>query len=225
MKKQIFSLLLFLMFSINPVLAEEQDNQSIQNYDQLYESLPIIDIHYENNEDPRELEDYNKYYLRSPYPLIKLSHVLEYKAGELKPGLFLLTPRYENGYNFVIFKQNGKVVAFVPVFEKETINPELAYPKPKENIKWYKLPFVKTKRGVDYVFKPIRRPPPNPKFKLKGKLVQGKKYYVMDLFYDKYSYKMLFRVQRKDKYPDPHFQVPDYLVKPEVELLNEPEQE
>ena len=172
-------------------------------YDQIFNNLPIIDISYENNEDPLEDAEYNIYFIKSPYPLVRISSILRTRDKTIPPGYYLLTPRTQNGLSFVLFKENGKVFAIVPVYEKEKIDPLKVYPQPVKSKPKHPIlgwPFRAVKAVCAKIFNKTigkhEKPPEPPKYDLKSKTVDGGKYFEMDLYFEDYLYKLLLKVEK-----------------------------
>jgi len=168
------------------------------DYDLIYDNLPVINVKYYVNEDPDEINDYRKYI--TPYPLLRTSLVLKCKNQKIRPGYYLLTPKNEKGLDFVMFKQQGKIIALIPVYEKSLIVPQLTYKKPPApKVSMVAFPFVKlkkiTKGTLKTIFKPVLKPPDLPETKMKASYVNGGKYFEIWLYVDKYLYKMLLKVE------------------------------
>lgn len=110
MKKLILFFAFFILSSV-PVIASE-------DYDSLYEkALPFPSRLY-NDIDPYEDEDALKY-AWSPYPLFRTAADLYFKDYKIDSGYYILTPRTLKGDDYILFKQNGKVVFIIPVAKKE----------------------------------------------------------------------------------------------------------
>ncbi len=192
MKYFLIMILSFIYF--NSICLAQQLNKP--NCAEIFNNLPIIDMQYLANEDPYESLQYENY-IYSPYPLIKFSLKLQIPNKTLKPGFYLLTPRTENGYDFVLFKQNGKIQGIVPVYEKQLIYPKDVYnqqPKPKTPL--WKKPITGLKKGAIKIMGKKKKPHPLPKYAMDAHFVDGKKYFLMTLYFEEYAYKMLFKVIR-----------------------------
>lgn len=170
------------------------------NYDSIYNNLPVlVDIYYDHNEDPDENLDYQDY-VESPYPLMRVSVKLKCKDVKLNPGYYLITLKNRSNYDFAMFKQRGKIVALIPVYEKVKIDPETFYPKaekPKKSI------IGKTGSGIKaaiaFPFKPLnrfRKPPPQTRHFITSSLVDSGRYFEIYLYQEDYLYKILFKVER-----------------------------
>jgi hypothetical protein len=201
--KNIFTLLflmvLFLKFSVHPAFGQ---NLRI-NYDLIYKETPILDFMYEDKIDQEEDGDYNRYNV-SPYTLIRITDTLRCKKLVLSPGYYLVKPEKKDGYEFLIFKQNGKVIGVVPIYQKNIINPALVFPEPVKPKKPFFIAIPK-KIFIDTPKKIIARPFKGwweqkrvlvpPKAALESKVVGNGKYYEIRLYVDKYLYKSLFKIE------------------------------
>ncbi len=196
MKKILISTFIFiLIFSLNISTA----NASTKiNYDLIYKETPILDFIYEESLDPQEDKDYQGLFL-SPYTLIRTSYALQNKKIHLKPGYYLLKPATWAGYDFVLFKQKGKIKGVVPVYQKILINPEYTYRTPiKPEIPLYKKPFVFVQKIIAWPFKKVfkrRKPVLPPRSKFEAIEVDGNKYLEMKLYVEEYLYKILFKIE------------------------------
>lgn len=197
MKK--FIIILALCAGLLPLQAIALENLSVQEdvnltspYDRLYQNQPVLNFRYDENEDPQEVYDYQQY-IQSPYPLLRISMILKNKNITVKPGYYLITPRSKDGYDFVLFKQYGKIVHIMPVYEKIKINPALIYPKPpKKKTPLWKLPFVGIKKLFSPLFKKVKKPPAPKRFMVKTEMPDGGKYYSIWIYEEDMLYKMIF---------------------------------
>lgn len=169
------------------------------NYDLIYKETPVLDFMYEEGFDPEEDSDYNTYVI-SPYTLIRITDSLRNKKVFLRPGYYLVKPEKKDGYEFLVFKQKGRVAGVVPIYQKSIINPILVYNepvKPKRPI--YKKILVDTpKKIIAYPFKKIfkqKRVSAPPKSALESNVVGNGKYLDIWLYVDKYLYKVLFKIE------------------------------
>jgi len=200
MKRLLLALITCLILIARPCYAN-YGGESF--YDKIFNNLPIIDVSYENNQDPLEDAEYNIYFIKSPYPLVRLSSVLSIRNKKIPPGYYLLTPRTQNGLSFVLFKENGKIFAMVPVYEKQKIDPLKVYPppppppKPKHPILGFPVRAVKAVSGkiFDKTIGKHEKPPVPPKYMLKTETVDGGKYFLMDLYFEDNLYRMLLKVE------------------------------
>ena len=193
MKNILFTVIFTLLLVIKLAFANGDENLS---YDQIYNSLPVIEINYLENEDPDESYDYSQY-VGSPYPLIRTTSNLKNKNSTIPAGYYLLKPANINGHNVVLFKQTGKIIASVPVFEKHIINPDMVYPKPPKPKKNPFLgPFRVMKSGFQHLFGQYKKPPQPPRCAMESFTSNDGKYFVMWLYQEEYVYKMVFLIVR-----------------------------
>jgi len=208
MKKIILFFLLFIIFS-GRALAGSVD------YDEIYNNIPTIDIYYDQNEDPDEQTDYMQYF-NSPYPLIRTAFPLSCKSIKFKQGYYLLTPKSKDGFNFMMFKQTGKIIGLVPVYEKRLMTPEerqrIFPPPPKKKHSVWSLPWRGFKFTVKKMFGNYKKPPELPRVALDADIVGGGKYFEIifykeylkgyvkenskEIYKECYVYKMLFKIER-----------------------------
>lgn len=192
-RKLLCILFIFILFSTNISKAEINERK---DYEKTYNSLPALDLYFDSREDVQEIFDCQDYY-QSPYPLFRTSLTLKYKDLTFKPGYYLLTPRNYSNYEFVMFKVKGKIVGFVPVYEKTRINFKEVYkepPKPKDAL--YKRPFVAMKKGFKKVFKRYLKPPEPYKHKIETKVTDDGKYFLVWLYVKDNLYKMVFKFKK-----------------------------
>lgn len=182
MKKFLFLLLILFSFLEFSNLSCRAEDSKI-NYDLIYKDTPVLDFIYEDSIDPKQDNDYDGYII-SPYTLIRITDTLRNKKVLLKPGYYLVKPENRNGYEFLLFKQNGKVAGVVPVYQKVLIDPNLVYKEPTKP----KEPFYKK------IFKRRTVPLP-PKSALESKIADDGKYLEIWLYVDKYLYKVLFKIE------------------------------
>ena len=109
------------------------ESQATKNYSEIYKNLEPATHSYQHGIDPDEFYDV-KDAAWSVYPLLRLNASIFFKNTTIEPGYYLLTPREHKGKWYILFKQNGKVVHIIPVFERD-YTPEKFYdehiPKPK----------------------------------------------------------------------------------------------
>ena len=171
------------------------------NYNLIYKDTPILDFMYEIKLDPEEPEDYKDYSI-SPYILIRLPVKLRNKNIVLTPGYYLVKPEREDGFNFVIFKQKGRVIGAVPVYRKTWVNSEIIFPEPpKPKTKWYVKPFSALGKVIKWPFKKVlkkhKKPLKPPRAKMDFEVVGNGEYYDMLLYVENSLYKMLFKLENK----------------------------
>ena len=107
---------------IEPINAEPT-----KDYAGIYNSLSHATHSYMHNIDPEQYYDM-KDATWAPYPLLRLNSYIYFKNISIEPGYYLLTPREHKDKWYMLFKQNGKVVHIIPVYERD-ITPELFYEK------------------------------------------------------------------------------------------------
>jgi len=109
------------------------ETKATKNYAEIYKNLEPASHSYLHNIDPDEFYD-EKDAAWSIYPLLRLNSAIFFKNIAIEPGYYLLTPREHQGKWYILFKQNGKVVYIIPVYERD-YTPEKFYdehiPKPK----------------------------------------------------------------------------------------------
>lgn len=124
----------------SPEFEYPQDNiqkeisvEPTKNYAGIYQNLEMARHSYLHNIDPDQYYDM-KDASWTPYPLLRLNSYIYFKNIAIEPGYYLLTPRIHKDKWYLLFKQNGKVVHIIPVYERDIV-PELFYekhlPKPK----------------------------------------------------------------------------------------------
>ena len=107
--------------------------KATKDYASIYNNLEPATHSYLHGIDPDEFYD-EKDAAWSVYPLLRLNSAIYFKNQTIEPGYYLLTPREHKGKWYILFKQNGKVVHIIPVYERG-YTPEKFYdehiPKPK----------------------------------------------------------------------------------------------
>lgn len=163
---------------------------SSTDYQKAYDALQVPTFSYMFNTDPYQNEDYIKYRF-SPYPLLRTGVNFYFKGIVIPKGYYLLTPRQKDGADYVLFKQNGKVVFIIPVYEKGTVIPTFydRYIKKQEKTPWEKL-CDWTNKVVGRVSKDSKRSEP-PKAFIEVNDVAGNFWEVV-LYYGANKYKLLF---------------------------------
>ncbi len=115
------------------MVAPTEQVKATKNYAQIYNNLEPATFSYLHGIDPDEFYDV-KDATWSIYPLLRLNSAIFFKNITVEPGYYLLTPREHDGKWFILFKQNGKVVYIIPVYERG-YTPQRFYdehiPKPK----------------------------------------------------------------------------------------------
>lgn len=198
-----FSLLFFCGWGFaKPSFCTPKFKKTI-NYDLIYKETPILDFMYEEGLDPEQDGDYEKYII-SPYTLIRITDTLRSKNTILKQGYYLVKPKNKDGYEFLLFKQNGRIAGIVPVYQKVRINPLLVYKEPpKSKSPPYKaIPkkiFIETpKKILSWPFRKWynkRRVPLPPKSALDSKVVGNGRYLEIWLYIDSFLYKALLKIE------------------------------
>lgn len=104
-----------------------------KDYAGIYNSLEPAKHSYMHDIDPDQFYDM-KDATWAPYPLLRLNSYLYFKDRAIEPGYYLLTPREHKDKWYLLFKQNGRVMHIIPIYERD-ITPEFFYekhlPKPK----------------------------------------------------------------------------------------------
>ena len=115
------------------MIAPTEQAKATKNYAQIYNNLEPASHSYLHGIDPDEFYDV-KDATWSIYPLLRLNSAIYFKNVTVEPGYYLLTPREHDGKWFILFKQNGRVVYIIPVYDRD-YTPEHFYdehiPKPK----------------------------------------------------------------------------------------------
>lgn len=184
-------LVVLTIFLFMPLMARAE----FVDYTNIYNSLTPINIRYDFDEDPYEIEDNQKYFI-SPYPLVRLSSPLKFKNIKLPEGYYLLKPMEDQGKTFVMFKQKGKIVALIPVFAKEKINILTDYPKvPEPKKPWYKKMFPHVSEAIDNRM----NGPKVPKGFVKSYDID-QNFFQMDLYFKAHAYKMIFMFDNQSSF-------------------------
>lgn len=115
------------------VISPPTQVKATKNYAEIYNNLEPATHSYLHGIDPDEFYDV-KDATWSIYPLLRLNSPIYFKNITVEPGYYLLTPREHKGKWYMLFKQNGKVVHIIPVYDRD-YTPERFYdehiPKPK----------------------------------------------------------------------------------------------
>lgn len=182
-KKNLFYIILIFCLSFGFCCAEE-------DYFRIYEELQPADFSYIFGIDPYQNEDYVRYKL-SPYPLLRTGVDFRFKDIVIPNGYYLLTPRRQNDRDYVLFKQNGKVVFIIPVYKKELVEPgfyKKHVPQVKKNL-WNKTGDMLSNL-VGRISKDSKRTPP-PKAYIEVNEVQNT-FWELILYYGTQKYYLLF---------------------------------
>ena len=98
-----------------------------KDYTKIYNSLEKAKHSYLHNIDPDQYYDM-KDATWAPYPLFRLNSYIYFKDIAIEPGYYLLTPRMHKDKWYLLFKQNGKVIHIIPVYERDIV-PQFFYEK------------------------------------------------------------------------------------------------
>ena len=128
MKRLLYLLLIsFVLFSI-PANAETDED-----YIEIYNNLMPAKFSFIHGIDPDQYYDMQSY-AYTPYPLFRLNSPLYFKGTTIEPGYYLLTPREHDGDWYILFKENGKIKYYIPVYNRDIVPLgfyETHLPKPK----------------------------------------------------------------------------------------------
>ena len=179
---KIFILLSVLIFSATGSYA--------MDYDSLYDAAEPFKTKLYHNVDPYEDED-NLKYTWSPYPLFRTSAPLHFKDITVQPGYYLLTPRKFGDKEYILFKQNGKVVHIIPIAKKEAtpINFYQANTPQIKQTKWQKFTSNVRKKFYDTAKDSGRSTPPSSLVDVNVEI----KYIIMNFYYGEDKYIVLFK--------------------------------
>jgi hypothetical protein len=148
---------------------------------------------FENNLDPYEQQD-NYTCARSPYPSIRIAMPMYSLKTTIEPGYYLLTPRKVGARDYMLFKESGKVLYSVPIFESKQIDPEKEYPQAKD-------PYDNAPYGLKSIFKGLgiisgRRTPiiKMPTHKLEC-FQYNDQFYGINVYYKDRIYKTVYKIK------------------------------
>lgn len=113
------------------IQAEVPAKELTTDIEAIYNKQIPLDIKFENNLDPYEQQD-NYTCARSPYPLVRTIMPIYSLKTTIEPGYYLLTPRKIEARDYLLFKERGKVLYTVPIFESKQVDPDIEYPQPKD---------------------------------------------------------------------------------------------
>ena len=188
--KKFIAIFILLISIANPCTVLGQTS-----LDRTYKNMPVLDFIYETGIDDEESEDYEGYVI-SPYVLVRLPVKLRCQKVVLDQGYYLVKPEYRYGHNFAVFKQNGRIMAVVPVYKKYRIDPTAVFPTPpKPKHKWYVQPFVTAWNIVKWPFSKIfkqRKIKIPSRAKVELDALENNSYYDLGLYVESSLYKMLF---------------------------------
>lgn len=161
-----------------------------KDYSGIYNSLEVPTHSYMHDIDPDQYYDM-KDTSWAPYPLLRLNSYIYFKDKAIEPGYYLLTPREHKDKWYLLFKQNGKVVHIIPVYERDIV-PEFFYDKHLEQPKLTRA--QKIHMGVlDFVgkFKNSKRKEP---IKSYLEITDLENHFVsMVIYYGSHKYSTIFR--------------------------------
>ena len=98
-----------------------------KDYAAIYNKLSPATHSYMHDIDPDQYYDM-KDAAWAPYPLLRLNSYIYFKDRAIEPGYYLLTPREHKDKWYMLFKQNGRVMHIIPVYERD-YTPEGFYEK------------------------------------------------------------------------------------------------
>ena len=176
--------LIFSIFLLGFCFASETD------YFKIYNELEVADFSYISGIDPYQNEDYVRYKF-SPYPLLRSGVDFRFKNIVIPSGYYLLTPRSMKGKDYVLFKQQGRVMYTIPVYKKVPLDPtfyKLHVPKVKKNL-WNKAG-EKLSNMVGRISKDSKRTPA-PQAYIEVNEVQNT-FWELILYYGNFEYHLLF---------------------------------
>lgn len=103
------------------------ESKPTKDYAGIYNSLEPAKHSYMHDIDPDQYYDM-KDATWAPYPLLRLNSYIYFKDRAIEPGYYLLTPREHKDKWYLLFKQNGKIMHIIPIYERD-ITPEFFYEK------------------------------------------------------------------------------------------------
>ncbi len=132
--KNIFYVIISIIFLFsNPCFADEMTASEMEDYVKIYSELAPAKFSFIHGIDPDQYYDMQAY-AYTPYPLFRLNSPLYFKGTTIEPGYYLLTPRSHDGEWYVLFKENGKIKYYIPVYNRDIVPLgfyETHLPKPK----------------------------------------------------------------------------------------------
>jgi len=125
----------------NSIDIEPVNAKPTKDYAQIYNQLEPASYSYLHGIDPDEYYD-TQNAAWSIYPLLRLNSAIYFKNQVIEPGYYLLTPREHKGQWYILFKQNGKVIHIIPVYERGTTpvhfyEEHIPEPKLTRSQKWH----------------------------------------------------------------------------------------
>lgn len=175
------------------IQATRPAKESKFDIEAIYNKQIPSDVTFENNLDPYEQQD-NYTCARSPYPLIRTVMPMYSFKVVIEPGYYLLTPRKIGARDYLLFKERGRVLYTVPIFESKQIDPEKEYPQPKD-------PYDDAPFGLKNVFKGLgiisgrrTQAPKIPMYKVDC-FQYDDKFYGINVFYKDRIYKTVYKIK------------------------------
>ncbi|MDD3149492.1 MAG: hypothetical protein PHV68_01545 [Candidatus Gastranaerophilales bacterium] len=206
MAKKFFNILIIAFFFANFIFCNFSFATNRQNIDfeTIYNNTSEISIYLEDGEDPQEVLDYQNY-AESPYTLLRLSSGLIFKKTKIPAGYYLLDPVVYDGRDVVLFKQNRKVIAVIPVYEKQKVDNSIypEAPKPPAVPLWKKVlkyPFKPFATAIKWMFFPRTKDPrvKTPPKCLLESFDAPNDFFVIYLYVENLQYKMVFKTKQSD---------------------------
>ena len=161
------------------------------DYEEIYRRLEPANFSYQHDTDPEQYYDIkNMAWL--PYPLLRLTSPIYFKNIVIPPGYYLLTPREYNNDWYILFKEAGKVVFIIPVFEKD-FTPETFYEShiPKRKMTFKQSVHVKFLHVLGIIDRASQRKPAIETYLELSDL--DNHFLIMTIYYGKAKYSMIFR--------------------------------
>jgi len=159
----------------------------------IYNKQIPCDVTFENNIDPYEQQD-NYSWTLSPYPDVRLVMPMYSLKTIIEPGYYLLTPRQIGARYYILFKQSGKILYSVPVYESKQIDIDKEYQRIKD-------PYEDAPFGLKSIFKAFgvisgRRThiPKLPQYKVNC-YDYDDRFYGMDIYYKDRVYKTVYKTK------------------------------
>lgn len=157
---------------------------------EVYRSLEVPNFRYVHDLDPEEFVD-TQNAAWSPYSLFRLTAPLYFKTITINPGYYLLTPREHEGNWYMLFKQQGKVVYIIPIYDKKIVPMDFYKDNlPEEKTTWSQSMHLKLLKFVGK-FKSSQRPE-MPKTFLEAEDLDDN-FIVIILYWGDYKYYMVLR--------------------------------
>jgi len=167
------------------------DNSDKVDYEEIYRRLEPATFSYQHDIDPEQYYDI-KHAAWLPYPLLRLTSPIYFKDTTIPPGYYLLTPREYKDNWYILFKEAGKVVFIIPVFEKD-FTPETFYEHhiPKMKMGFKQSMHVKFLHVLGIWDKYSQRKPATETYLELSDL--DNHFLIMTIYYGKAKYSLIFR--------------------------------